>query len=94
MTLFSALLHLIELILPALFISAALVTAGPWVLRLKRQRTRAVWLKHWLVNAALGVVLIVAGLWLYGVDGKIMTYAGLVTVNALAVFIQLSAWRE
>ena len=46
------------------------------------------------VNALLGVVVLLAGLVLWGADGKMATWGGLVLVSASAQWLMCQAWRR
>jgi SpoVK/Ycf46/Vps4 family AAA+-type ATPase len=94
MTILSALLHILNFILPAVFVGGLLAAIAPLVLRIKTNRTRQQVLRQWLINSIVGIAALALGLWLYGVDGKMMTYSALVVAQALSQFVQLRAWRK
>lgn len=94
MTFLSALLHILNFILPAVFVGGLLPALAPLVLRIKIKRTRQQVLRQWLVNSVAGIAALALGLWLYGVDGKMMSYTALLVVQALSQFLQLRTWRK
>jgi uncharacterized membrane protein YraQ (UPF0718 family) len=97
MTFLSALLHLLNFILPAVFVGGLLAAFAPLALRIKVKRTRQQVLRQWLINSLVGIAALALGLCFYGVDGKMMSYAALVLTCGLAQFIQfvqLRAWRQ
>ena len=51
------------------------------------------WWVQWLVLAAVGTVVLVAGLWVLGRDGKMLTYAVLVLACASGQWLLLRGWR-
>ncbi|HYE39201.1 MAG TPA: hypothetical protein VEB23_04670 [Ramlibacter sp.] len=46
-----------------------------------------------LVNFAVGLAILGAGLWYFGRDGKMMTYAALVVGVATSQWVMGRAWR-
>lgn len=63
--------HLINFVLPALFVSGALALWG------RRSSWRSV-RRNWLFGSLVGVAALLAGLILFGVDGKMLSYTLLV----------------
>jgi drug/metabolite transporter (DMT)-like permease len=94
MTFLSAPLHILNLILPAVFVGGLLAVIAPLVLRIQTKRTRQQMMRQWLINAIVGIATLAFGLWFYGVDGKMMSYTALVVAQALSQFVQLRAWRK
>ena len=94
MTFLSALLHILNFILPAVFVAGLLAVVTPMALRIKIKRTRQQVMRQWLVNSLVGMAALALGLWFYGVDGKMMSYAALVLTCGLSQFVQLRAWRQ
>lgn len=71
MTVLDALLHLVNFALPAVFVGGALALWG------KRYNKRGL-CQVWLINSTIGMVTLLAGLMLFGVDGKMLSYALLI----------------
>ncbi len=71
MSALDALYHLINFALPAVFVGGALAL---FARRYSKRALRQVW----LINSVVGIVAMVAGLILFGVDGKMLSYALLV----------------
>ena len=94
MTILSALLHTLNFILPAVFVGGLLAVAAPLALRIKTKRSRQQVMRQWLINSLVGIAALALGLWFYGVDGKMMTYAALVAAQAASQFVLLRAWRK
>ncbi len=84
MTVLDALFHLVNFILPAVFVGGALAL---WGRRHSRRSVR----QTWLMNSVIGIVAMIAGLILFGVDGKMLSYALLVVACSLS---QLLAGRD
>lgn len=82
--------HLMGFAAPALFLALAL----PLAARLALRRSNAV---SFRAQAALvllaGVAALAAGLWWFGRDGKMATYAALVVAAATTQWLALRAWR-
>ena len=89
MTLGLFLLHLGGFILPALAMAVFMPWAGRWVLGPGARPVR----RHMAVHAVMGVLVLVAGLWLQGQDGKMSTYIALVLVSATAEWGMWRAWK-
>ena len=72
------LLHLCNLLAPSLAVAAVLVLTGRWWGG-GRARPRSAWAR-WAILAGAGSAVLLAGLWLFGRDGKMLTYGALVLV--------------
>ena len=68
--------HLLNFAAPSLAVGLLLALAGRYVFS-RRARAHALWLQV-LVNSAVGVAALLGGLWLFGNDGKMASYAALV----------------
>jgi hypothetical protein len=84
------LIHLFSFAAPALAV-AVLVALGARLLLRGAQRPG--WWASMLANSAAGVVALGAGLWWFGRDGKMATYAVLVVAVATAQWLVGRAWR-
>jgi hypothetical protein len=83
-------LHLAGFVAPAFFVALAVALGARWV------GGGAPALRWWVqasINFAAGVVVLAAGLWHFGVDGKMATYAALVAVIATAQWLGSRAWK-
>lgn len=84
------LLHLLGFVAPAFFVGLAVVFGsriaggGPLPLR---------WWVQFAMNFTVGVGVLAAGLWHFGVDGKMATYAVLVVAVATAQWLGSRAWK-
>ena len=83
--------HLLNFAAPAAFV-AVLVMLLARVLVRRVPRATAWWVQL-LLNFAVGLAVLVGGLWVYGVDGKMVTYAVLVLACASSQWIAAKAWR-
>ncbi len=83
--------HLAGFIAPALavalLVAAAVRITGP------RQAKRRSWWAQSAINSIVGVAILAAGLWYFGVDGKMATYAALVVAVATCQWACSRAWR-
>jgi hypothetical protein len=83
-------LHWLGFVAPAFFVAvvaalgARFVGAAPQPLR---------WWVQAAVNFAVGVAVLAAGLWHFGVDGKMATYATLAVAVATAQWLGGRAWK-
>lgn len=85
MSFLDALYHLINFVLPAVFVGGALAL---WGRRYGKKNVR----QMWLINSAVGIVAMTLGLILFGVDGKMLSYALLVLACSLSQ--SLLGWRK
>jgi hypothetical protein len=83
--------HLLNFLAPALWM-AVLVT---WTARLfMRKKSVAVSFSSQIaINFSTAVGVLVLGLWFFGHDGKMATYAGMVLLSATSQWLMLRAWR-
>lgn len=85
-------LHLLSFAAPALALAFFMALATRVLLP-----QRVVLLSWWgqvALNAVLGIAVLALGLWHFGVDGKMATYAALVVVTAAAQWVGIAGWRH
>ena len=92
MSLLELLRHLFSFVAPALVVAVLVATAARLVLP-PAARPRSWWLAVG-INLATGILVLGAGLWFFGRDGKMATYAALVLAVATAQWISGRAWRS
>lgn len=85
------LFHLLSFVAPALAV-AALVAFAARVFMPRRSGLMAWWVQFAL-NSAAGVAVLAAGLWHFGVDGKMATYAALAAGVALCQWACSRSWQ-
>ncbi len=90
MTLGLLVLHVWGFVLPALAMALFMPWAGRWVMGAGpvKMRLRAT------VHAVSGMVVLAAGLWLHGQDGKMSTYIALVLVAASLEWVMHRGWAR
>ncbi len=74
--------HLLNFLAPALAVGVALALCGPFVTGQKFLATTL--LRNSLRNVLIGAVLLGAGFWLFGHDGKMASYVAMVLGCALS----------
>lgn len=92
MGVFNLLNHLINFALPAVAVGLLL----PTLIRFSamgRQAKAGFW-SQGLVNVIAGLLVLAAGLWFWGNDGKLSTYMAMVAVCASSQWLMLGAWRR
>lgn len=87
MTALDALFHLLNFVLPAVFVGGALAL---WHWREKTGYSKRTLRQTWLVNSMAGIVALALGLILFGSDGKMLSYAFLVMACGLSQLYQSS----
>ena len=83
--------HLLSFVAPALAVAFLVALAGR--LLLPHGLSPLSWWLRAAINCIAGVLVLAAGLWYFGVDGKMMTYAALVLVIATAQWLSGRAWK-
>jgi hypothetical protein len=83
--------HLLNFVAPAVFVGVFLALVAPWVLGRDRGTSSVV--VRAAVNSGVGVLVLVAGLWFFGNDGKMATYLALVVASAASQFGLMQAYR-
>ena len=83
--------HLSGFAAPALAVGLAVALCGR--LFLARGAGRFGWVGHAALNTGAGLIALAAGLWWFGVDGKMATYAALVGAVATSEWLCSHAWR-
>lgn len=94
MTLGLLLLHFWGFVLPALAMAVLMPWAGRWVAGSNTGQSRMPTLRRMAVHAMLGVLVLMAGLYLQGQDGKMSTYITLVLVAATAEWCMQRGWKS
>jgi hypothetical protein len=87
----AVLLHLLSFVAPAVAVGV-LVALASRVVAPRGVRPRRWWLPF-VLDSAVGVAVLVAGLWFFGRDGKMATYAALVVAVATCEWIARRGWR-
>ena len=85
------LLHLLSFAAPALVVALIVALAGRLVMPAGR---RPGWWASLAANSVTGLLVLAAGLWWFGRDGKMATYAALVVAVATAQWLVGRAWRS
>jgi hypothetical protein len=89
MTFVQLLFHLLNFVLPALAMAVLMPLAGHWVMGAAAQA----WPRRMAWHGALGVGVLVAGLWMQGHDGRMATYLALVLCAASLEWALHQGWR-
>jgi len=84
--------HLLNFVAPAVFIALLLAAAGRLLFG-RRAGATGFWTQI-AVNAAAGVLVLAAGLALFGSDGRMATYAALAVVCGTVQWMLLRGWRR
>ena len=83
--------HLIGFAAPAVAV-AVLVALAARVVMPALSAVRPWWVQS-AINSIVGVLVLAAGLWHFGVDGKMATYAALVLAVASCQWASSRGWR-
>lgn len=86
------LFHLSGFAAPALVLGLLMPLAGRWLL--PSHRAAFPYWKQAVIGAGSGVLALLAGLWWFGRDGKMATYAVLVLVLATVQGLMARGWRR
>ncbi len=86
------LFHLSGFAAPALVLGLLMPLAGRWLL--PGHRVPWAYWKQAALGAGSGLLVLLAGLWWFGRDGKMATYAVLVLVLATVQWLMARGWRR
>jgi hypothetical protein len=85
------LIHLSSFAAPAIAVALLVTLVRPLVFPKGSQRLG--WWAAFAINLVAGLLVLGAGLWYFGRDGKMATYAALVLVVATVQWLSGRAWR-
>ena len=83
--------HLFNFLAPALAVGVVLALAGQWFM--KKSPSAPGLLAQVAINVVAGVLALGAGLWFFGNDGKMASYAAMVVVCATSQWLGARSWR-
>jgi len=92
MGLFDLMNHLLSFAAPAVFVGVFTAVVAHWVMP-KASRRSALLLPA-LVNSAVGLCVLAAGLWFFGNDGKMASYLALVLAAAASQLVLMQLPRR
>ena len=92
MSFFELLRHFAGFLAPALVVALVVALAARIVLP-PAARPRS-WWTSLVLNTLAGVLVLAAGLWFFGRDGKMATYAALVVAVATVQWLSGKGWRS
>ena len=95
MTLWNALIHLLNFAAPALVLALLLPLLARLMDRFSggKQAPSLTWLAQAAINFTVGLAVLAAGLWFFGRDGKMSAYTALVLVLASTQWVMGRGWR-
>ena len=85
------LLHAFNFLAPAFFVALLLPAANRYVLRNPSPRLQ--WWVQTAIHFVVGVAALLAGLMIFGVDGKMLTYLALVLSCATSQWLLMRGWQ-
>lgn len=91
MNAFDLLKHLLGFAAPAFAVALVVALAGRWMAARGAQRPG--WWAAVAINFIAGLAVLGAGLWYFGRDGKMATYAALVLVVPTVQWLSGRGWR-
>jgi hypothetical protein len=83
--------HLLNFVAPACVVGFLLALAARW---LHPGRSRHAFMVQVGSNVAAGLLALIAGLVLFGRDGKMASYAALVVLSATSQWLLIGGWRK
>lgn len=96
MTAYLLLNHVLNFLAPAMAVALLLVALARLFFgffRSKRSMAQVLWVQF-AINFIVGALVLVAGLLLFGRDGKMLTYVALVLATAVSQWCLLGLWRR
>ena len=91
MSLLDLLFHLLNFLAPAVAVGLLVATLAP--LLMKKARPHHTWLTQVAINSVACALALLAGLIVFGRDGKMVTYGAMVLVCASSQWYAARAWR-
>ena len=91
MGLLDQILHLINFCAPALAVGFLLALVGP--LLAEKQAPAPGFIACTAINCIAGVLALGLGLWFFGNDGKMASYAAMLVATASSQWLGARAWR-
>ena len=85
-------IHLLSFLAPAVAVACLVALAGR--ILMPRQSQHGSWWYQFAINSVAGGLVLLAGLWYFGVDGKMGTYAALVLAIASCQWVCGRSWRS
>jgi len=83
--------HLLNFVAPAFFLALGLAICASLFKQNKAESQS--FIAQVAINFILGVVVLLASLWLFSRDGKMLGYAALVCTSACCQWVLSRAWR-
>lgn len=83
--------HLLNFVLPALWVGCLVAALAP--LLMKKARPNHSWLTQTAINSGASLLVLLAGLLFFGRDGKMLSYAAMVLACATCQWLAAKAWR-
>lgn len=84
--------QVLNFLAPALFVAVATPLAAR--IFMKKAPNALIWWSQIAINFAVGAGVLLAGLWYFGYDGKMATYAALVLGCATSQWLMARGWRH
>lgn len=83
--------HLANFLAPALWLALVLPLAARLFMK-KAPSALTLW-RQTAINFLVNALVLAFGLWFFGRDGKMATYAGVVVLGATSQWLMLRGWR-
>jgi len=83
--------HLLNFLAPAMGVGLLVATAAP--VFMKKRLVARIWAWHAALNSIAGAAALGVGLWLFGNDGKMASYALLVVLVASSQWACGKGWK-
>jgi hypothetical protein len=90
---FEQFIHFSNFVAPAWWVALFCVLIARWPARRWLPLARWGVLKQTLVSGVLGTLVLLGGLFVLGVDGKMATYSALVLTVGIVQWLMCRAWR-
>lgn len=84
--------HLLNFVFPAAFMAALMALCAPFVT--PKSGFAHNWWAQLAINFIVGMLVLVAGLALFGREGRMLSYAALALAMAASQWLRLGGWKR
>ena len=89
---FDAINHLLNFAAPAAFVAALMVLISRLIW--KKRQFSDVFIKQFAIVFVVNLIVLIAGLWFFDRDGKMLTYLAMVVASGTVQWVLIKGWQS